>query len=114
MKTSTSPIVFIPLKSTSSQSGYAFGVASFHPPPAPQFSPFRSPSVVPLGGKPPLYIEDAVAVPPLAASATLTAADEAVMLNVRGTSGAALKLLFPDCDAVIVQLPAPVIVAVLP
>jgi len=36
------------------------------------------------------------------------------MLNVRGTSGAALKLLLPACDAVIVQLPVPVIVTVLP
>src|SRR2546428_918797 len=36
------------------------------------------------------------------------------MLNVRGTSGAGLKLLFPPWEAVIVQLPAAVRVPVLP
>jgi hypothetical protein len=36
------------------------------------------------------------------------------MLNDCWTLGAALKLTFPGCDAVIVQLPAPVIVTVSP
>src|SRR5947209_20498198 len=37
-----------------------------------------------------------------------------LMLNVCGTLGAGLKFALPDCDAVIVQLPAPVIVTVFP
>src|SRR5215470_4376132 len=37
-----------------------------------------------------------------------------VMLNACGTLGAGLKLPLPDCEAVIVQLPAPVSVTVLP
>src|SRR2546427_12166959 len=36
------------------------------------------------------------------------------MLNVRGTSGAGLKLLFPPWEAVIVQLPAAARATVLP
>src|SRR4051794_39086768 len=36
------------------------------------------------------------------------------MLNVCGTFAAALKLAFPGCEAVTVQMPAPVMVTVFP
>src|SRR5688500_6230731 len=72
VNTPTRSIVRVPPKSTCSQSGWASAVASFHPPPAPQFEPFRSPSIAPAGAYPALCVEDAVAVAPLDASAWFT------------------------------------------
>src|SRR5262245_23797514 len=61
-----------PANATSIQSGEAYGVPSFHPPPLPQLSPRRSPLMAPDAGYFVLYVDDAVATPPLAASATFT------------------------------------------
>src|SRR5687768_4363268 len=71
-KTATSSIVFGPLKATSSQSGKLPVVASFQPPPLPQFTARRSPLIAPGGPYPLLAVDDAVATPPFAASATFT------------------------------------------
>src|SRR5262245_15271215 len=46
--TSTSAMVWLPLKSTSNQSGKAPAVPSFQPPPLPQERPLRSPLIAPL------------------------------------------------------------------
>src|SRR5215213_11513926 len=76
-KTSTSPIVWVLLKLTCSQSGNAFCVASFQPlspaPLPPQFWPLRSPLIAADGGKlAPLWTKalEAVATPPLTCAAT--------------------------------------------
>src|SRR5262249_6612208 len=50
VKTSISSMVFNPLKSTSTQSGQTFCLPSHHPPPAPQFKPFRSPLLTAAAG----------------------------------------------------------------
>src|SRR5215471_11589478 len=50
VKTLISSMVFSPLKSTSSQSGYTPDVPSHQPPPLPQFNPFRSPLIAAAAG----------------------------------------------------------------
>jgi len=52
--TTTLSIVFGPLKTICTQSGKAFPVASFQPPPLPQPAPVRSPLLIALTGKPAL------------------------------------------------------------
>jgi hypothetical protein len=69
--TTTRSIVFEPLKSICTSSGYAFAVASFQPPPAPHTAPLRSPLFTALTGYALLYWLDAVATAPTLASATL-------------------------------------------
>src|SRR5215470_5143504 len=68
-------MLFVPAKSTSSQSGQLSGVPSFHPPPLPHDVPVRSPLIAPLGAYPALKIDDATAVAPFAAAATLMRVD---------------------------------------
>src|SRR5438132_49170 len=81
VKTSTSPIVLEPAKSTCNQSGNASEVPSFQPPPLPQEVPARSPSIAPAGAKPAPTKEDAPAVAPSLADATFTRAVGAVRLH---------------------------------
>jgi hypothetical protein len=50
VKTSISVIVFRPLKAMWTESGKAFAVASFQPPPVPQLRPLRSPSLTAVTG----------------------------------------------------------------
>src|SRR5690349_1620468 len=63
--TSTSLMVLLPLKSTSSQSGKLFCVPSFQ-----YASPFRSPSMAFAALVVPLYTDDAMTDPPFAGNAT--------------------------------------------
>jgi hypothetical protein len=72
VKTSTSSIVWLPAKSTSSQSGYVPPVPSCQPPPFAQFAPVRSPLMAPPGANALLKDDDALAVAPFAAAATFT------------------------------------------
>src|SRR5581483_9677570 len=69
-KTLISSISFGLLKSISTQSGPAFCVPSFQPPPAPQFRPLRSPLLIAETGYPGPSVDEADARPPLAGSAT--------------------------------------------
>src|SRR5262249_16692426 len=61
LKTSTSLMLCVPAKSTSSQSGQLSGVPSVH-----HVVPFRSPSIAPLAANPGLCVDEPIAVPPLA------------------------------------------------
>src|SRR5678815_1070306 len=65
-------MVLLPLKAICTQSGYAFALVSFQPPPLPQLTPARSPLLIDDAGKAGLIVLEAVATPPLLASATLT------------------------------------------
>ncbi len=71
-------MVLTPLKRTWIQSGNSPEVASFHPPPVPQPAPERLLSMTALGGKPALFVVEAIATPPFTASATLMP-DEGVL-----------------------------------
>ena len=71
LKRRTSVIVLAPAKSICSQSGKAPGVPSCQPPFAPQLTPVRSPLIAPAAPNP-LSAEEAVAVAPALAAATLT------------------------------------------
>src|SRR4051812_26111591 len=71
-------MVFEPLKSIWIQSGNAPGVASFHPAPEPQPAPDLRLSITVDGRKLALLVLEAVAAPPLAASATLACCAETV------------------------------------
>ena len=64
-------IVVAPAKSICSQSGKLPGVPSCQPPPAPQLTPRRSPLIAPAAPNP-LSAEEAVAMAPALAAATLT------------------------------------------
>ena len=48
---------------------------SFHPPPAPQLTPARSPLLIAVIGKEPLYSDEAEASPPFAGNATFVRSD---------------------------------------
>src|SRR3954452_3851862 len=75
-------MVWVPAKSTSSQSGYCAAVASAQTPPVIHCKPVWSPSIAPLVGKPGPLIDEAIAVAPLAAAATFTRLVAAVVVNV--------------------------------
>src|SRR5437763_1593637 len=64
-------IVWLTLKLTCTLSGKTPRVPSFQPPPLPQLLPLCSPSITPLAGKLALSCEEATAVAPYEASATL-------------------------------------------
>src|SRR6267142_2226475 len=72
VNTSISLIDCAPLKVISTESGKAFAVPSFQPPPLPQPTPARSPLLTLLTGKSELKVEEATATPPFAANATFT------------------------------------------
>ena len=61
------------------QSAKLLRVASFQPPPLPQVKPVRSLSLIAAMGNPAPWVLDAVATPPLAARATLTAPLDALL-----------------------------------
>src|ERR1041384_1082346 len=61
------------LKLTWRLSGKTLRVPSFQPPPVPQLFPLCSPSIAPEAGKFALTVEEATAVAPKEASATLVA-----------------------------------------
>jgi hypothetical protein len=63
-------MLFMPLKLTWTQSGYAWCVASSQPPPLPQLAPARLPSIVAEAGAPGPYVLDAEATAPALESAT--------------------------------------------
>src|SRR4029453_7680065 len=63
-------MLWLPAKSTSTQSGKLPGVASTHPPPFPQFTPARSPLITLAAANPVPYVDDALATAPADASAT--------------------------------------------
>src|SRR5262249_11573114 len=82
LNTSTSLMLCVPAKSTSSQSGQLSHVPSFHPPPLPHAVPVRSPLIAPLAANPELNVDDAIAVAPFAAAATLIRVAAPVSLTV--------------------------------
>ena len=108
LKTLTSLMVLTPLNATSSQSGHASGVPSFHPPPLPHDWPLRSPLIAPTAAYPLLCVDDAVAVPPLAAAATFTQLAGGFTTTCTGADTVVPPPLSQAC-AVNVWLPTPAV-----
>src|SRR5829696_5657206 len=88
-------MVCVALKLTWMLSGKTLRVPSFQPPPEPQSLPLRSPLMAPDAGKLALTVEEATAVAPFAARATLfegsVSQGVGVGVGVGTTAGAQLK-----------------------
>src|SRR5215213_3618847 len=94
-------MVFVPLKSTCSQSGKAYwGGASSQPPPAPQLRPLLSPLLTAPALKPEPATDEALAMPPFVASATLVPTGTALYPQASTSA----SLLQPSTEALMSTL----------